>query len=136
MERERRGQEGGGSGSSGGGFQSFSGEGQTLASASSSSAAASNSGGVIDPSNASTPQTLDAARSSTSVAIRLLNGKRLVVKVNLDSPVSDLGQHIGSQAGGDPYVLTAGYPPATIDDLSQSVEEAGLKGAQVVLKKA
>ena len=128
---ERHGQEGGGSGSSGG-FQSFSGEGQTLA----SDYAASNSGGVIDPSNASTPPQLDASRPSTSIAIRLLNGKRLVVKVNLDSPVSDLGQHIGSQAGGDPYVLTAGYPPATIDDLSQSVEEAGLKGAQVVLKKA
>ena len=58
------------------------------------------------------------------------------MKINLDSPVSDLGQHIGSQAGEDSYVLTSGYPPAVIDDLTKSVEEAGLKGAQVVLKKA
>ena len=59
-----------------------------------------------------------------------------MVKINLDSPVLELGQHIGSQAGGESYVLTSGYPPAVIEDLSVSVEEAGLKGAQVVLKKA
>ena len=126
----RLGQGSGGNG--GGGFQSFSGEGQSLA----TPAAAASSGSVIDPSNASTPQALDASRPSTSIAIRLLNGKRLVVKVNLDSPVTELGQHIGSQAGTDPYVLTSGFPPAVIDDLGKSVEEAGLKGAQVVLKKA
>mmetsp|Transcript_14321 Transcript_14321/g.30607 ORF Transcript_14321/g.30607 Transcript_14321/m.30607 type:complete len:288 (+) Transcript_14321:138-1001(+) len=132
----RQGQRGGG----GGGFQSFSGEGQSLggtADGSAASAAAASTGGsVIDPTNASTPQSLDASRPSTSIAIRMLNGKRLVVKVNLDSPVTELGHHIGTQAGMDPYVLTSGYPPAVIDDLGKSVEEAGLKGAQVVLKKA
>lgn len=122
-----------GTGSGSGGFQSFSGEGQSLAS---SGTASTSTGGVIDPNSAGTPQTLDESKPSTSIAIRLLNGKRIVVKVNLDSPVSELGQHIGTQAGEDSYVLTSGYPPATIDDLSKSVEEAGLKGAQVVLKKA
>jgi len=115
------------------GFQSFSGEGQSLAA---SASATTSTGGVIDPSAAGTPQPLDDSKPSTSIAIRLLNGKRIVVKVNLDSPVSELGQHIGDQAGSDSYVFTSGYPPATIDDLSKSVEEAGLKGAQVVLKKA
>ncbi|KAL7531157.1 hypothetical protein ACHAXR_003873 [Thalassiosira sp. AJA248-18] len=135
-ERHGRHEDGGGSGG-GGGFQSFSGEGQSLGGqASSASASTASAGGVVDPSNASTPQALDATKPSTSIAIRLLNGKRLVVKVNLDSPVSELGQHIGSQAGNDPYVLTSGYPPTTIGDLGKSVEEAGLKGAQVVMKKA
>ena len=115
------------------GFQSFSGEGQSLAA---DASATTSTGGVIDPSAAGTPQPLDDSKPSTSIAIRLLNGKRIVVKVNLDSPVSELGQHIGDQAGSDSYVFTSGYPPATIDDLSKSVEEAGLKGAQVVLKKA
>lgn len=133
---ERHGKQGGGGGGSaeGSGFQSFSGEGQSLAG--SATATSSSSGGIIDPTNATTPQALDASKPSTSIAIRLLNGKRLVVKVNLDSPVSELGQHIGSQAGMDPYVLTSGYPPARIEDLGKNVEEAGLKGAQVVLKKA
>lgn len=122
---------------SGGGFESFSGEGQSLgAQGSATSAATASSEGVIDPSNASAPQELDASRPSTSVAIRLLNGKRLVVKVNLDSSLTELGQHIGSQAGTDPYILTSGFPPVVIRDLGKSVEEAGLKGAQVVLKKA
>ena len=89
---------------------------------------------VLGGCSGSTDTTI--AASSTSVAVRLLNGKRLVVKVNLDAPVSEIGQHIGSQAGGDPYVLTSGYPPAAIEDLGQTVEGAGLKGAQVVLKKA
>ena len=137
---ERHGAQGGAGGSgSGGGFQSFTGEGQSLggtSSAASASASATTSGGAIDPSAVGTPQALDASKPSTSIAIRLLNGKRLLVKVNLDSPVSELGQHIGSQAGTDPYTLTSGYPPARIEDLSKSVEEAGLKGAQVVLKKA
>lgn len=92
--------------------------------------------GVVNPADSGTPQTLDAARPSTSVAIRLLNGRRLVVQVNADSPLTELGQHIGSQAGTEPYVLTSGFPPVIITDLGQSVEKAGLKGAQVVLRKA
>lgn len=134
-DEERHGQRGGGSG---GGFQSFSGEGQALVD-SSSAASAAPSGGIINPNTSSStpPPPLDTSKPSTSIAIRLLNGKRLVVKINLDSPVLELGQHIDSDAvGGEPYVLTSGYPPAVIEDLSVSVEEAGLKGAQVVLKKA
>lgn len=136
-------QQGGGGGSNGGGFQSFSGEGQSLVDSSTFSTAAP-SGGVINPNTMTTaaPPPLDATQPSTSIAIRLLNGKRLVVKINLSSPVSELGQHIAasaSTAGGAPeesYVLTSGYPPVVIEDLNVSVEEAGLKGAQVVLKKA
>mmetsp|Transcript_28851 Transcript_28851/g.46778 ORF Transcript_28851/g.46778 Transcript_28851/m.46778 type:complete len:289 (-) Transcript_28851:83-949(-) len=126
------------SSSSSGGFQSFSGQGQSLID---SSTSATSSGGIIDPNTITTPPPpLDTTLPSTSIAIRLLNGKRIVVKINLQSPVLELGQHIGSSAdggaGGESYVMTSGYPPAVIEDLSVSVEEAGLKGAQVVLKKA
>ena len=128
----------GGDGGGSGGFQSFSGEGQSLGTtgAVSSSTSSSERGGTIHPSNSSTPAPLDPAQPSTSIAIRLLNGTRLVIKVNLSAPVSELGHHIGTQAGLEPYVLTAGYPPRIIEDLSLSVEEAKLKGAQVVLKRA
>jgi len=143
-DEERHGQRGGGNvGGGGGGFQSFSGEGQSLVDSSSAAAASVPSGGVINPNNTTTttPPPLDESKPSTSIAIRLLNGKRIVVKINLDSPVLELGQHIGSAAavgggGEEAYVMTSGYPPAVIEDLSVSVEEAGLKGAQVVLKKA
>jgi hypothetical protein len=53
--------------------------------------------------------------------------------VNLSDPVSAIGQHIGDQVDGS-YVLTTGFPPATIENLDQSVEDAGLKGAQVGVK--
>eukprot|EP00986_Skeletonema_menzelii_P000054 scaffold10_cov125-Skeletonema_menzelii.AAC.2 len=125
------------SSSSSSGFQSFSGQGQSLID---SSTSATSSGGIIDPNTITTPPPpLDTTLPSTSIAIRLLNGKRIVVKINLQSPVLELGQHIGSSPGGagaESYVMTSGYPPAVIEDLSVSVEEAGLKGAQVVLKKA
>lgn len=114
-------------------FQSFSGEGQSLGAATSQTS----SGGVIDPThpdNTLSPPPLDATQPSTSIAIRLPNGKRLVVKVNLSDPVSAIGQHIGNQVDGS-YVLTTGFPPQTIENLNQSVEEAGLKGAQVGVKK-
>ena len=132
------------SSSSSGGFQSFSGQGQSLIDSSTSTTTSSSSGGIIDPNTITTPPPpLDTTLPSTSIAIRLLNGKRIVVKINLQSPVLELGQHIGSSAGGggggaggESYVMTSGYPPAVIEDLSVSVEEAGLKGAQVVLKKA
>jgi len=123
-----------GCGDGGGGFESFSGEGQTLSGGTAAAAAAV--GGVIDPADAGAPAPLDGARPATSIAVRLLNGKRVIVKVNLDAPVSEIGQHVGAQAGDEPYVLTSGYPPAAIEDLTQTVEEAGLKGAQVVVKKA
>ena len=136
-------QQGGVAAGSGGGFQSFSGEGQSLVDSSTSSTAPP-SGGVINPTTMTTtpPPPLDTTQPSTSIAIRLLNGKRLVVKINLSSPVSELGQHIATTAGAsggapeESYVLTSGYPPVVIEDLNVSVEEAGLKGAQVVLKKA
>lgn len=126
------------------GFQSFSGEGQSLGGASSATgggaAAASGgrgggaAGGIIHPSSSSTPVPLDPNIPSTSIAIRLLNGSRLVIKVNTCVPVSEIGHHIGTQAGESSYVLTSGYPPRIVEDLSMSIEEAGLMGSQVVLK--
>jgi len=119
----------------GGVFESFSGEGQALSSGDGALAAAA-AGGIIDPVAARPPAPLDESRPSTSVAVRLPSGKRIVVRVNLDAPVSEVGNHIGQQAGAEPYVLTGGYPPAAIGDLMKTVEEAGLKGAQVAVRKA
>jgi len=124
------------SGVGGGGstFQSFSGQGTSLGSAGASSASEI---GVITPGDSSPPE-VDSSRPTTSIQIRLLNGKRLVVKVNLDNTVSTLGAHINASgdAGTEPYVLSSGFPPRVIQNLDQTVEVAGLKGAQVLQKKA
>jgi len=124
-------------GGGGGGFQSFSGAGNSLGTATSSSGGGESSNGVFVPDASATAPTLDASRPSTSIQVRLLNGKRLVVKVNLDASVSSLGEHIDANgASTEPYVLVSGYPPRPLTDLGQSIESAGLKGAQVMQKKA
>lgn len=134
------GRRGGGASTEPAGFRSFSGEGQSLGGGSAGAAASTSAGGVIDPSSNTDAPEVDASRPSTSVAVRLVCGKRLVVKINLDAPVSAIGAHIHAAGpemeGPDPYVLTGGYPPRPIENLGQTVEEAGLKGAQVVQKKA
>ena len=111
-------------------FQSFSGEGQSLG----ATTLQSSDDGVIDPVDMTSPPPVDSDQPSTSIAVRLPNGKRVVVKLNTSQPVSAIGQHIGNQVEGR-YVLTSGFPPRTIENLGQSVEEAGLKGAQVGVKK-
>lgn len=123
----------------GGGFQSFTGVGQSLGGLSSSEGGdATAHDGIISGSVAAAPPEFDESRPSTMIQIRLLNGKRLKVKVNCDSPASVLSQHINSSGdgGSEDYVLSSGYPPRILDNLSISVEEAGLKGAQVIQKKA
>ena len=117
-------------------FQSFSGAGSSLGGRS-----VAPSGGIITPhdpnDSLSSPPLAETNLPSTSIQIRLINGKRLVAKVNLVNPVSVLVQHIraSGEEGRDPYVLNSGYPPQTLEDLNISIEAAGLKGAQVTQKK-
>jgi UBX domain-containing protein 1 len=138
----------GGGGGEGGGFQSFSGEGQSLGG--SSSAASSSSptgggggGGIVDPSVVlstapAPPETVDESRPITTVAVRLLDGKRLVVRMNADGTLRELAIRIANNNSNatDRYVFTSGYPPTIIDDLESTIEGAGLMGAQVVLRRA
>ena len=124
-----------GAGAGGGGATptAFSGAGQSLGSSVTSSE------GVITPSSdTKTAPTADESKPQTTIQIRLLNGKRLIVKCNLDDTVQTLVLHIeaSGSAGEDNYVLSGGYPPRVLTDLNKSIEESGLKGAQVIQKKA
>ena len=125
---------GGGGGGGGGGFAAFDGEGTSLGSA----ATPATSGGVIAPDSDATPPTLDSSQPTTSLQIRLLDGTRLVIKVNTTATVGDVAATINAsgQAGSDMYVLSAGFPPRPIEDLSKTVQEAGLAGSVVNQKKA
>mmetsp|Transcript_26193 Transcript_26193/g.38734 ORF Transcript_26193/g.38734 Transcript_26193/m.38734 type:complete len:234 (+) Transcript_26193:182-883(+) len=109
-------------------FSSFSGEGNSLGTATVSE------DGIINPASLPSPPTaLDESQPTTSIQVRLLNGQRRVIKINTSAQVQDLAAHIG---GEDSFRLVSGFPPKPITDLTQSIEDAGLKGAQVLQKAA
>lgn len=120
-------------------FASFSGVGETLGSTTPSDI---NADGVIVPPSTSSVSDSDMPPASgdhlTSVQIRLISGKRQVVKLSKSAPVQELGDRLNAtgMAGSDPYVFVTGFPPKPIQDLSQSIETAGLAGASVQQKKA
>ena len=117
-------------------FHSFSGVGQSLGSRGGSGSASS---GVIDPSVGSLPiQTPATGGKVTSIQVRLLAGKRLVIKLPVNAPVQALVQEIlgSGDAGSDPFVLMGGFPPRQITNLCVTIQEAGLAGASVTQKKA
>lgn len=112
-------------------FQSFSGAGATLGA---SSAVA---GSTVDPRSLPEAQALDASRPSTSIQVRLPNGKRQVLKVNLDVPVLQLAAQVAQllEDNSTSFQLVTGFPPKPLEDFSSTVEAAGLKGAQVQINK-
>jgi UBX domain-containing protein 1 len=111
-------------------FRSFSGVGATLG----SSHAAAVVGSTVDPSTLEDPSEVDASRPTTSIQVRLANGQRKVIKINLDATVLQLVSHLKSVVDA-PFQLVAGFPPKPLEDFSATVEAAGLQGAQVQVKK-
>jgi UBX domain-containing protein 1 len=115
-------------------FRSFMGEGNSMQP---SAAAAPAAAGIFDP--ATLPETPPAAPGSadptTSIQIRLLSGARQVVRISLASTVADLAAHVRSEADGSRFQLIAGFPPKPLQDPAATIQEAGLKGAQVTMKK-
>jgi UBX domain-containing protein 1 len=114
-------------------FRSFSGAGTSLGTTTTST------DGVFDPTALPdpTPPAAAAGVETTSVAVRLANGKRKVVKIALTSTVADLAAHLRDDAvDGTPFRLVAGFPPKPIQDTSATIEAAGLKGAQVSMQNA
>ena len=80
---------------------------------------------------------VDESKPKTTVAVRLISGKRMRCVVNLDHTVAHLHALIAHEgAASEPYVLLGGFPPAQITDAGATIEAAGLKGAQVTQKKA
>ena len=113
---------------------SFHGEGQSLG-----STAAAPEGGIIDPATTSSAEfTVDESNPTTVIQVRLLNGKRLKLKINVSASILQLVHHIqaSGDAGEESYVLSAGFPPKILDDLNKSIDESGLKGSQIIQKKA
>lgn len=131
------------------GFTSFSGQGQSLDGNADTSSNAAEDGVVWDtqalPDTPAPP--LDAQSKTTSIAVRLLNGKRQIVKLSVSNTVQDLAIHLKqaimvttTTAGGDiPWMnekfrLVGGYPPKPVTHANATIQDAGLTGAQVTMK--
>lgn len=114
-------------------FQSFSGQGASLG-----SSVAAQVGNTVDPSSLSEATPVDASRPTTSIQVRLPNGQRKVIKINLDATVLQLAAHVQPllDSSTTPFRLVSGFPPKPVEDLEATVEAAGLKGAQVQIQNA
>lgn len=112
-------------------FESFSGIGTNLGCSTISS---SNTGVITSGTIFPNTFPFDENRPFTSIQVRLINGDRLVKRLNVDNPVSVLVEHV-IQAMGDndhrPFVLISGFPPRLLTEFGKTVEESHLKGAQV-----
>lgn len=115
-------------------YVAYGGEGQTMG----SSAVAENAVTTAEtaPDAAEVPE-VDAAQPSTMLQIRLHDGRRVRAQLNMHHTVRHVQAIIAREgAGGTAYVLMAGYPPAPLADPSQTLEQAGLKGAAITQKLA
>lgn len=127
--------------------ESFMGEGQSLGTSTPTSA----TGGIIAPPPATDTTTsttttttnttvpiVDETKPTTVIQVRLINGRKLRIKINTSAPIRDLVHMVNASgdAGVVAYVLSAGFPPRVLEDLEKTVEECGLCGSQVVQKKA
>eukprot|EP00532_Pseudo-nitzschia_australis_P003373 CAMPEP_0168201896 /NCGR_PEP_ID=MMETSP0139_2-20121125/23974_1 /TAXON_ID=44445 /ORGANISM="Pseudo-nitzschia australis, Strain 10249 10 AB" /LENGTH=282 /DNA_ID=CAMNT_0008127529 /DNA_START=101 /DNA_END=949 /DNA_ORIENTATION=+ len=126
-------------------FRSFSGAGQSLRNDDDDNDGGESSverPGVFDPSNltaTATAATTAATTSTTSIAVRMLDGKRKVVKIAPTATVAQLAARAFEASNTPidvPFRIVSGFPPKPLLRSDQTIEEAGLKGAQVQLQKA
>ena len=69
----------------------------------------------------------------TTVQLKLLDGKKLAVKLNLSCTVEDLQRAAAAAhaSSGKAFVLKAGFPPRVLDVPAATLEAAGLQGASI-----
>jgi UBX domain-containing protein 1 len=116
-------------------FRSFSGAGQSLGSAS-QGGPPQDDGTVFDPSSLAGPPPPPPAGASsattTAIQVRLINGQRRVVRLDVNATVQNLAASVGDAASGR-FRLVAGFPPQAVRSAA-TILEAGLKGAQVSMQ--
>ena len=111
--------------------QSFSGTGTALG----GSAINATDDGVVVTLPTTSPPELDSSRPQTRIMIRLANGSRKVLQVNLDWQVSTILSLIDDPSSNQQrFTLSSGFPPTILTNYTQTIEEAGLKNAQIIQK--
>lgn len=80
---------------------------------------------------------VDNTLPSTSIQLRLADGTRMVSRFNFHHTISDIRSFIDASRPGGPrayHLLTMGFPPKQLNDLNQTIEEAGLANSVVIQK--
>lgn len=115
-------------------YVAYSGGGQSTGASAAQAGAVANAAAVAE---AGVP-TVDEALPVASVVVRLMSGKRLKARLNMNHTVNHLHAliHAAGAGEGEAYVLMAGFPPAQLTEGAQTIEAAGVAGSQVTQKKA
>merc|ERR1711865_1168290 len=131
-------------------FRNFSGEGNTLrsrdatpATADGTTTATTTTTDIFDPSSLPSPEaiitnTSDDSDDITSIAVRMLDGSRKIIKISCNGTVEQLAA-LAVQASNttidQPFRIIAGYPPTPLLDPIATITQAGLQGSQIQLQK-
>lgn len=118
----------------------FQGVGRTLGGSSSSSASSEPTDAATAFNTAPLPSVglvVDQSSPSTSIQLRLADGTRMVSRFNYQHTIRDVRAFIDASRPGGPrsYQLQMmGFPPKPLNDLDQTIEQAGIANSVVVQK--
>eukprot|EP01134_Creolimax_fragrantissima_P001066 CFRG1066T1 len=122
-------------------MKAFSGQGRALGSPTPNVAGAGDVGVSATPTTSSSSQlvvNVDDSQPVTSVQVRLVDGSRLVAKLNHTHTVGDLRtfiNHSSPAASADGYSLILTFPRKELTDESVTLKDANLLNAVVVQQK-
>lgn len=78
---------------------------------------------------------IEPSLPTTNIQIRFHNGQRKNITVNLGSPVMILHEYVGFAAPvTGSFQLVSGFPPKPLENMWESIEEAGIAGSAVIQK--
>ncbi|KAF9324346.1 hypothetical protein BGZ91_002997 [Linnemannia elongata] len=78
---------------------------------------------------------IDESEPVTSIQIRLADGTRMVARFNHTHTINDIRGFINASRAGEasrPYVLQTSFPKKDLEDVTQTVKDAGLLNAVVL----
>ncbi|XP_006657164.2 plant UBX domain-containing protein 4-like [Oryza brachyantha] len=80
--------------------------------------------------------TVDDSLPSTSLQIRFVDGSRMVARFNTSHTIADVRAFIDTTRPGEAsdYTLQAGFPPKPLDDMTKTIEEAGVANSVIIQK--
>lgn len=81
---------------------------------------------------------VDPTQPVTMLQVKLLDGRKEKIQINLGHTVGDLQMRVLALHGhgGAPFVLAAGFPPKPLSDPHATIDAAGLKGSAVTQQAA
>lgn len=116
----------------------FQGVGRTLGGSSASEQTASASAAPLTSAPfPSASVVVDQTQPSTPIQLRLADGTRLVAHFNYHHTIGDIRAIIdASRPGGSRtyHLQSVGFPPKQLNDLNQTIEQAGLANSVVIQK--